>query len=68
MENLLETLAKPILRRIGSAIAGTAITLGATTEQVGTIEAALVALVGVGIDLWLSNRDAKKKTRDALMQ
>lgn len=68
MHNLLEQILKPTLRRIGSAIAGTAVTLGATTEQVGTIEAAIVALVGVGVDLWLSNRDAKKKTSAALMQ
>jgi hypothetical protein len=66
MDGFLDALLLPILRRIGSAVAGATVAVGATTEQVGTIEAALIALAGVAVDLYLSNRDAKKKHLKAL--
>lgn len=66
--NLLDGLLLPFIRRLGSIVAGSAVAIGATTDQIGTIEAALVALAGVAVDLYQSNRDAKKKHEKALRQ
>lgn len=58
---LVDLIVLPLLRRIGSLVAGAAAAWGATADQSVTIEASLVALLGIAIDLALSRRDKKKQ-------
>lgn len=63
MHKLLDKLLLPLLRRLGSILAGAAATIGATQDEIGTIEAALLVLAGLAVDLYNSHRDnAKKET------
>jgi len=56
---IIEKLIKPLLHRVGT-IAGTALlTIGATTQQVETIVAGGLALLGLALDLVLDHKGKK---------
>lgn len=60
MKQILENIVKPLVRRVGSVVAGGLVTWGATAEQAAQIETAVGALALIAVDLWLSNLDKKK--------
>jgi hypothetical protein len=60
MEMLVKELAKPLLRRVGSMIAGALVSIGFATEQAVAFETAAIALLMVTCDLVLSHMDRKK--------
>lgn len=60
METLVKELAKPLLRRLGSMLAGALVSVGFATEEAVAFETALLALTMLGIDLVLSHMDRKK--------
>ena len=60
MKFVLETIVKPMVRRIGSLGAGAVATWGATATQTAQVEAAIAAIALVAVDLWLSNLDKKQ--------
>lgn len=61
MIDLRSDLLFPIFRRVGSLVAGSAVAIGATTDEVSTLEAGIAVLLGLALDLYTSHRDAKKK-------
>lgn len=60
MEFVLSQLAKPILRRLGTAIGASLLTFGYTQEAAVNLETAVTGLGLVLIDLVLSYKDRKK--------
>lgn len=60
MELLVKELAKPLLRRVGSIIAGSLVSIGFATEQAVDFETALLALGMICIDLVLSHMSRAK--------
>lgn len=60
MEMLVKELAKPLLRRVGSMIAGSLVSIGFATEQAVAFETALIATLMLSVDLVLSHMDRKK--------
>lgn len=60
MEMLVKELAKPLLRRVGSMIAGSLVSIGFATEQAVAFETALIATLMLTVDLVLSHMDRKK--------
>lgn len=59
LDKLVQEFVKPMLRRVGSMVAGAILVLGATPGQIGEVEAAVVALLTVALDLFLSYRNRK---------
>jgi hypothetical protein len=57
---LVKELVKPLLRRLGSLIAGALVSIGFATEQAVAFETALIALLMLTVDLVLSHMDRKK--------
>lgn len=60
MEFVLRELAKPILRRLGTVLGTTLLSMGYATEQSVAVETAVTSLALILIDLVLSNRERKK--------
>lgn len=60
MQFVLKELAKPLLRRLGSMIAGSLVSIGIATEQAVAFETALIAVGMLSVDLVLSHMDRKK--------
>lgn len=61
LQKLLNEVLAPLVRRLGSMGAGAAITYGANAEQVQAIEAGLVALGLLAVDLIASHFNRKGK-------
>jgi hypothetical protein len=61
IQNLLNSVVKPLIRRVGSTAAGALVVWGANAELASQVEVGLTALCLIGIDLWLSNLDKKGK-------
>lgn len=55
MRFLIERVLHPISQRIGSAIAGGMVAIGATQEQVSLVLVALTTISGIALDLVLAN-------------
>jgi hypothetical protein len=60
MEFILSQLAKPILRRLGTAIGTSLLTFGYTQEAAVELETAFTSLALILVDLFLSYKDRKK--------
>lgn len=60
MEFVLNQLAKPIIRRLGSMMAGSLLTFGYTQETAVNFETALTSLGLILVDLVLSYKDRKR--------
>jgi len=56
---LLNDLLAPLVRRMGAAVGGAAVTLGATTDQVSAVTAGVIAAIGIALDLSLSRLERK---------
>jgi lauroyl/myristoyl acyltransferase len=60
MEFMFSQLGKPILRRLGTALGASLLTLGYTQEAAVNLETAFTSLGLILIDLVLSYKDRKK--------
>jgi hypothetical protein len=60
MEFMFSQLGKPILRRLGTAMGASLLTLGYTQEAAVNLETAFTSLGLILIDLVLSYKDRKK--------
>jgi hypothetical protein len=60
MEFVLRELAKPILRRLGTVLGTSLLSMGYATEQTVALETAATSLGLVIIDLVLSYKERKK--------
>lgn len=60
MKFLVEQIMSPIVRRVGSLAAGTAVTYGVTVPQAEAIELAIIAVAGIGFDLFNSYNNRNK--------
>lgn len=58
---LLQEMAKPMLRRVGTAIGGYLIGMGYAASVVDPIVAGLAAAGGIAIDLAMSHWNRKEK-------
>ena len=59
LNNIVEEVAKPILRRLGTFVGGALVSYGIAAETSSQIVVGLVALGGVLIDLLLSHANRK---------
>ena len=60
MEFMLSQLAKPVLRRLGTAMGASLLTFGYTQESAVNFETAFTSLALILVDLVLSYKDRKK--------
>lgn len=51
MKTLFDQIAKPIIQRIGTAVGSAVAAFGLSSAQVDGVEAAVVLLLGVAVDL-----------------
>ena len=58
---VIAELAKPCIRRLGTAMSGTLVGLGYASEQAIQLETAATAFLLIVADLVLSNLDRRKK-------
>lgn len=63
MEFVLTQLAKPILRRLGTAIGSALLALGYTQEAALSLETAFTSLALVIVDLVLSYKERKRDAK-----
>ena len=58
---ILSELAKPIIRRLGTAMSGTLVGLGIAADQAVQVETAATALLLIVADLILSGMERRKE-------
>ena len=59
-KGMFDEIVAPVVRRLGTAAAAGAGTLGATTEMENQVALAVTMLCGVGYDLFMSRRFRNK--------
>lgn len=60
MDFVLRELAKPILRRLGTVLGTSLLSMGYATEQSIAVETAATSLGLILVDLFLSHKERKK--------